>query len=333
MATLKTIAKAVGVSSTTVSRVLNSDQTLSISEQKRRAIIEAAAAMNYAPPRVRNSGGRNALKRIALVHFLRPEHELIDPYYVSVRLGIESRCQTLKMETVRVYADTMPEPALLENAAGVIAIGSFEPDYVDWLQRYGRQLVFADSIPPGEEFDAVASDLAVAMRKLLTALGTKGYRRIGFAGWIGQSETDPYGEVRCRTYASWMAEHGGFDPALCATEQSPDHNSEALGYRMAERLMAQSPRPDAIITCNDNVAIGVYRYLQEKSIAIPGDVAVASFNDIPTAPFLNPPLTTVRLPAEQIGEVAVDLLLERLAGRTLVKQITLASQIVWRGSV
>ncbi|MBS1165686.1 MAG: msmR [Proteobacteria bacterium] len=334
MATLKTIAKAAGVSSTTVSRVLNSDQTLSISEQKRRAIIEAAEAMNYAPPRVRKSAGRNTLRRVALVHFLRPEHELVDPYYVSVRLGVESRCQTLRMETVRVYgSDRLPEPTLLENAAGVIAIGSFEPDYIAWLERYGRQVVFADSIPSGEEFDAVASDLSVAMRKLLNALASRGYKRIAYAGWIGRAESDPHGEIRCRTYVAWMREHGGFDPAYCATELNPDHNPEQLGYQMAERLMGQPSRPDAIITCNDNMAIGVYRKLQELGLSIPGDVAVASFNDIPTAPFLTPPLTTVRLPAEQIGEVAVDLLRERLGGRTLVKQITLASQIVWRASV
>src|SRR5260221_14652611 len=103
MVTIKEIAKAVGVSSATVSRVLNFDSTLSVTAQKRQAIIETAEALNYATPRARNRANQRSLHKVALVHFLRPEHELIDPYYVGLRLGIESPCQALKLETVKVY--------------------------------------------------------------------------------------------------------------------------------------------------------------------------------------------------------------------------------------
>lgn len=332
MATLKVIAKAAGVSATTVWRVLNSDATLSITEEKRRAIIETAASMNYASPRSRKTSNRNALRRVAIVHFLRPEHELVDPYYVSLRMGVERRCQELKMETVRIYnAGNMTEPALLENASGVVAIGSFDPAQIDWLARYSRHVVFADSIPANEEFDAVASDLSVAMRKLLAALTQKGYQRIAYIGWAGRADSDPLSEIRCRSYRDWMQTHAQFDPALCITRPNPEHNNEQLGYELTKRLLSKA-KPDAIVTCNDNVAIGTYRMLNELGVSIPDDIAVASFNDIPTAQFLNPPLTTMRLPAEQIGETAVDLLQERLAGREVVKQITLASSIIWRPS-
>ena len=97
MVTLKEIAKAVGVSTATVSRVLNFDPTLSITEAKRQAIIETAEALNYATPRARNRARQHGLRKVALVHFLRPDLELIDPYYVGLRLGIESRCQALQM--------------------------------------------------------------------------------------------------------------------------------------------------------------------------------------------------------------------------------------------
>jgi len=110
MVTLKEIAKAVGVSTATVSRVLNFDQTLSVTARKRQAIIETAEAMNYATPRARNRANQQGLSKVALVHFLRPEQEFIDPYYVGLRLGIESRCHALKIETVKVYhTDLMPE--------------------------------------------------------------------------------------------------------------------------------------------------------------------------------------------------------------------------------
>src|SRR5438128_12442253 len=90
MVTLKEIAKAVGVSSATVSRVLNFDTTLSVTAKKRQAIIETAEAMHYATPRNRNRVSQQGTSKIALVHFLRPDQELVDPYYVGLRLGIES---------------------------------------------------------------------------------------------------------------------------------------------------------------------------------------------------------------------------------------------------
>lgn len=333
MVTLKEIAKAVGVSTATVSRVLNFDQTLSVAPTKRQAIIETAEAMNYATPRARNRANQQGLSKVALVHFLRPEQEFIDPYYVGLRLGIESRCQALKIETVKVYhTDLLPEASLLQSASGVIAIGSHDDDEIAWLRRHSRNLVFADFAPDSDEFDCVHSDLSVAMRKLLNALSAAGYKRIGFAGWTEAANIDPFGEVRCRTYIEWAREHGGFEPSICATERPIERNTEQTGYQLGLRLLSQKKPPDAIVTCNDNIAVGVYRAAHELARHIPDDVAIASFNDISVAQFLNPPLTTIHLPSEEIGETAVELLLERIGGREIAKRITLANQVIWRGS-
>lgn len=329
MVTLKEIAKAVGVSSATVSRVLNFDTTLSVTAKKRQAIIETAEAMHYATPRNRNRVSQQGTSKIALVHFLRPDQELVDPYYVGLRLGIESRCQALKIETVKVYhTDRIPEPTLLQGASGVIAIGHHDEEEIAWLKRHSRHLVFADHLPASDEFDSVQNDLVLATRKLLTALREMGYRRIGFIGWVESRGDGAFGETRCRTYIEWAKEAGAFDPSLCLTER----NTEESGYRLARTMASQANPPDAIVTCSDNMAVGAYRALNELGLRIPQDIAVASFNDISVAQFLNPPLSTVRLPAEEIGETAVELLLERVAGRELGKRITLASQLVWRGS-
>ncbi|HVY21134.1 MAG TPA: LacI family DNA-binding transcriptional regulator [Bauldia sp.] len=333
MVTLKEIASAVGVSTATVSRVLNFDQTLSIAAHKRQAIIETAEALNYATPRARNRANSQGLTKIAIVHFLQPEQELIDPYYVSLRLGIESRCHALKIETVKVYhTDSLPEASLLQGASGAIAIGIHREAEIAWLKRHSRHVVFADLTPASDSFDVVQSDLPLAMRKLLTELAAAGYRRIGFAGWVEENSTDPFGEMRCRAYIQWARERNAFEPELCATERSVERNTEQTGYHLGMRLLSQKNPPDAIVCCNDNIAVGVYRAAHELGRAIPDDVAVASFNDISVAQFLNPPLTTVHLPAEEIGETAVELLLERMSGRELAKRIILANEIIWRGS-
>ena len=332
MVTLKQIASAVGVSSATVSRVLNFDETLSVTPQTRQAIIETAEALSYSTPRNRNRGrsGRPATK-VALVHFLRPDQELADPYYVSMRLGIETRCADHKLETVKIYhTENLPDPKLLKATSGVIAIGALEGAEVAWLKRHSSCLVFADHVPQDDEIDAVHSDRKLATRKLLKALTDMGYQRIGFIGWWDQAHTDKAEkwEERGLSYMTFLQESGRFDPALCLF----DSNTEQSGYSLTKQILSHPKRPDAIITGNDNMAVGAYRAIHELGLKIPDDVAIASFNDISVAQFLNPPLSTVRLPSEEIGETAVELLLERVGGRELSKRITLASQLKWRGS-
>jgi len=320
MVTLKEIAATVGVSSATVSRVLNYDTTLSISNRKRQAIIEAAEKLNYATPRNRNRANMQGLTKLALVHFLRPEQELIDPYYIALRLGIESRCAALKIETVKVYhTDAKPDAALLQSASGVIAIGRHDEEEIEWLRNHARQLVIADFVPFDEQIDSVQADLRFAMEKLVQSLANLGYRRMAYIGLFDR---------RAQAFVEWMTKAGWFDDRLL---RSGDKTEEG-GYRLARDLLNEKRPPEVIITFNDSMAIGAYRAINELGLSIPGDVGVASFNDISVAQFLNPPLTTVRLPAEEIGEAAVELLLERVGGRELAKQITLASRLVWRGS-
>lgn len=331
MVTLKEIAKKVGVSSATVSRVLNFDATLSISPNKRQTIIETAEALNYLTPRNRNRTAPKGLHKVALVHFLQPEQELADPYYVGMRLGIESRCHALRIETVKVYhTDLMPESTLLQGASGVIAIGRQTDEEIAWLEQNARLLVFADYSPDSDDYDSVQANLGLAARKLLQSLTDMGYKRIGFVGWDdvrnGVHTGEP--EVRGKAYVTWMKQAGAFDERLY---HSGD-NTEESGYRLTRDMLEATEPPDALITCNDNMAVGAYRAIHEKGLSIPDDIAVASFNDISVAQFLHPPLTTVRLPFEEIGEAAVELLRERAEGRTLAKRLTLATRIVWRGS-
>lgn len=336
MVTLKQIAQKVGVSQATVSRVLNFDSTLSVTPQTRQQIIETAEALNYATPRARKAraarGAAHQGQRIALHHFLRPDQELGDPYYVALRLGIERRSAALGFDLVKLYhEDGLSDPAVMADKAGVIAIGVHEDDQIEWLRQHAPQTVFADFAPfDTDSFDSVHADVAFAMRRLLAALTGLGYRRIGFAGWWDRDRTGQQlrREPRCATYIDWMRTAGRYDADLCMA----DTNGEDSGYRLTQTMLSRPLRPDCLICGNDTMAVGAYRAIAELGLKIPQDIAVASFNDISVAQFLSPPLTTVRLPAEVIGETAVDLLAERIAGRRVAKTVTLASAIVWRGS-
>lgn len=343
MVTIKEIAKAVGVSSATVSRVLNYDQTLSISPAKRQAIIETAEELNYETPRARNRSGTlpspaAALSRLVLVHFLGSSEELADPYYIGVRLGIEGRCNDMKTEIVKVYhSDQLPDPATLQSASGVIVVGKHSPRETNWLQSNSRQVVFADFNPKRDDIDCVYSDLKEATHNLLDQLQALGYQKIGFIGSYEHIDghAEPHGEHRCRAYIDWHRAKGLFVPErlvlgnICDTGQNLRLET---GYMLAQEILALKDLPDVIVTANDNMAIGAYRAIQEAGLSVSKDIAVVSFNDIPVAQFLNPPLSTVRISGEHIGETAVDLLVERLAGRDFTKRVIIPATMIWRES-
>ncbi len=194
MVTIKEIAKAVGVSSGTVSRVLNYDQTLSISEPKRQAIIETAEALNYATPRARRSAQLQPLQiamashadvtaRIAVIHFLAPNEELVDPYYVGVRLAIEARCREYKIEIAKVFNPDVPvDLSLLAGLSAAIIVGHHPRAEIEAMARICPHLIMADYNPRMPQFDCVRADLGEATVNILDSLDQAGYRRIGFVG-------------------------------------------------------------------------------------------------------------------------------------------------------
>lgn len=349
MVTIKEIAKAVGVSSGTVSRVLNYDQTLSISEPKRQAIIETAEALNYATPRARRSAQLQPLQiamashadvtaRIAVIHFLAPNEELVDPYYVGVRLAIEARCREYKIEIARVFNPDVPvDLSLLAGLSAAIIVGHHPRAEIEAMARICPHLIMADYNPRMPQFDCVRADLGEATVNILDSLDQAGYRRIGFVGGYELMDNDAlmHGEQRCKAFIEWHEARGRYRPELLALGQSERFGQNLrleTGYQQARTLLSLAERPDAIVAANDNMAIGTYRAIQEAGLAIPNDIAVIAFNDIPVAQFLVPPLSTMRIPGELIGEVAVDLMVERLNGRDYSKHVTIPTQMVWRGS-
>lgn len=337
MVTIRQIAKSVGVSPATVSRVLNYDATLSITETKRQAIIETAEALNYLTPRNRQrarqaaQGVAESASRIAIVHFLKAEQELADPYYVGVRMGIEGRARANRVELSTFYHGDFPDEAELLGISGIIALGMHTDADIENVRQIGGHLVLADFAPPTDDIDTVSCDLGLAMRRLLNALEAAGYRRFGFIGDDRPSGNTRYPscEERALTFRKWTEERQLFAPERYLLA---DRLCFESGYELTRRLIAGGDLPDVLVTSNDNMAIGAYRAIREKGLHIPQDIAVASFNDIPAAQFLAPPLTTVRIPAERIGETAYDLLAEQAAGREYAKRVLLPTELVWRES-
>ncbi|MBU0934948.1 MAG: LacI family DNA-binding transcriptional regulator [Spirochaetes bacterium] len=336
MATLKEIAEQTGVSIATVSRVLNYDETLSVSPDKRKLILEVAEQLDYVPPGRKNgtSGsrkGRKPRRRIGLIHFLSVEEELDDPYYISIRIGIERKCRECGYELILLYKrDDSYHAEELRNVDGLIAIGKFSRSDIYSIRQHCRDIVVVDSSPCEEEIDSVVVEVDQTMTHILDFALDQGFRRIGFFGGFEKyAEYRTYlGEKRYTAYVEYMKEKGLFDERYVFLETL----SAKSGYHLFKEAWQKGNLPELIIAGNDTTALGIMKAVYEAGLKIPEDISLIGINDIPTAQYTFPPLTTVKLYSEFMGETAVELLTERLEYRRIPKKVTIPSHLVIRGS-
>ena len=184
MATIKDIAQAAGVSPATVSRVLNYDKSMSVSDETRRKIFDIAEQLNYKKSN-RQKKTLPQTHRIAIVEWYTELEELDDLYYYSIRLGIEKKAQELGYDIVRIFNnDSLNQ---LEQIDGVIAIGKFSSKQVKELEQYSPALVFVDSDTLDQGHSCVTTDFEHAVTHVLDHFLQQGIREIGMIA--GREET------------------------------------------------------------------------------------------------------------------------------------------------
>lgn len=336
MATLKEIAEQTGVSIATVSRVLNYDETLSVAPEKRRLILEVAEQLDYVPPSrkpgatPRRKKGK-PLRRIGLIHFLSVEEELDDPYYISIRIGIERKCRESGFELIKLYKqDESYHADQLRNVEGLIAIGKFSRHEIYDIRRSCKDIVVVDSSPCEEEIDSVVVEVDQTMTHILDFALDQGFRKIGFFGGVEKyTEYRTYlGEKRYTAFVEYLKARDLFEERYVFLESL----SAKSGYSLFKEARQKGELPELIIAGNDTTAIGIMKAVYECGLRIPEDISLIGINDIPTAQYTFPPLTTVKLYSEFMGETAVELLTERLEYRRIPKKVIIPSHLVIRGS-
>jgi LacI family transcriptional regulator len=312
--------------------VLNYDETLSVSEEKRQRIFEIAEAMAYTPPRKRRSKGSRMALKIGLIHWYSMSQELDDPYYMSIRLGIERLCYENGIEMVKIFKPDAYDFRSLGSIDGFIAIGKFTASQIKRFEEVCKHMVFVDSSPEEALYDSVVIDFERAVVEALDYLTANGHRHIGYIGgreYIGK-ERIALGERREAVYRSYMAAAGRLDESCIHIGAFVAES----GYRlMKEALAAGINHPTAYLIASDSMAIGAMRALHEAGVAVPEEVSIIGFNDIPTSKYTSPPLTTVCVHKEFMGETAVELLLERLhKKRTIAKKVVVPTVLRIRES-
>ena len=296
MATIKEIAEKANVSAATVSRVLNHDDTLSVTTKTRDRILRIAQELHYM--KKKSSASQSAL---GIFQWYSMFQELEDPYYQAIRIGIETYCASRQIEVVRTFRSDSNYLEALKGVQSLICIGKFDQEMMDQFETITKNIIFLDMKTSRIRCNTISLDFTQAVTDIMDYLTGLGHKNIGYLGGRERLEDDTYYfEERKETFLRYCQEHQLiFEPYIREAEFSAES-----GYQMMLELIHSGTLPTAVFAASDPIALGAMRALHENGYRVPEDVSVVGFDDINVAGFSNPPLTTIHAPAEFMGEYA-----------------------------
>lgn len=310
--TLSDVARAAGVSSITVSRVLRDPEK--VSPQLRAQILAIIEDMGYVP---HFAARALASHHSGVIAVLVPS--LSNYVFLSAMRGIEDRARStdLRIQYANTHFDAAEEIRQLklflgQNPAGLIVIGVEEHEEVRRLLQKARCPVVQMmdiSTPPVRL--GIGIDHYAAAGRATRHLIERGYRRIAMLG----GTRDVRSARRQQSYREVLEAEGLFDPQLILPALT--HTSIGLGCQMLETLLAIAPDADAAFCQNDDIALGVLFECQRRGISVPERFGIVGFNDLDYARASFPAITSVRLPRYEIGFQAVDMVIKAMNGATM----------------
>lgn len=327
--TISDVAEAANVSISTVSLVMNGKGP--VSDETRARVSEAANRLGYVPSRTAQGLVRRTTGNVGFVlredHFTRAE-----PFYTRIFLGSEFEARhagvyVLLATVPRLYRARLDTPRFLRERAvdGVVVAGRVPGAFLDELAatRLPAVLVdFADRAWPG-----LGIDNAEGGRMAAHHLLDRGRTRLAF---VGADPEHPSIAERLNGF-----EQGAGRPVLRLT--SDEQPTRATGRHLGRTLFADADeRPDGVFCANDALALGVLDAAHEAGIAVPEALSIVGFDDVEGAAESSPPLTTLRVFKEQLGELALRHLCDLMAARTGIArgaaQTRVLPDLVVRGS-
>jgi len=316
MATIKEIAQRAGVSTSTVSRILNHDQTLRVSDETKLRVLSVAEEFDYVSMQERkNKNTKNRRLNIAIVDWYVATSLIEDPYYLYLMTTVE---KLLAQEHINSYKLVKVDGSYIstvnQKPDGIIAIGRFGSDDVKKLGLISENIVFIDSSPKADQYDSILINTELGSYQALEYLWSLGHRKIGFIGGtvisdIGEDLTITVEDHRKSAYISFMKKRGLFDPSLIFEGEKLSYQE---GMRQCQKMILSPELPTAVVVANDTMASGVLTRLSDEHIEVPSHISVIGFNDLPSDKFLNPPLSSVKIEMPHVAWATLAILKDRI---------------------
>ncbi|WP_040535772.1 LacI family DNA-binding transcriptional regulator [Schleiferilactobacillus shenzhenensis] len=327
--TIKDIAKKAGVSISTVSRILNFDHTLSVTDATRARVLHVAEEMEYKPRRKKVP---KATKKIAVIQWHSEKQELNDLYYLQIQYAIENTVQgdggALQYVTTENFQDTVNS-----TFSGIIALGKYDALEMQDIAAKKLPVVYVGQNALADGFDSVTSDYVSPVKWIIDHYQAAGISDIGLI--VGQ-ESSSIGhqaikDTRLQAFETFGAAAGVYDrDRIFIGAFTPES-----GYELMNAAIKQlgDQLPHGFIVGNDAMAVGVIRALNEHNLAIPGRVSLISFNDVAVAKYTSPRLSTIHAYTDLMGAGAVELLHDRMADPQRVpRQLNYGTKLILRES-
>lgn len=309
------MARLANVSQALVSYVLNDSPTISVPEGTRRRILDAIEELGYVPNGM--ARGLRTQKTRAIAGVIP---DITNPFYPAFEKGVQDVAESNGYDLLVYNTGGVAERerrclrSLQQGRVdGVVAVffHTRAGDLASLLER-GVSIVRLEATGDGAKgrdlpLDSLYVDNVAAARAAVDHLIGRGHEKIGLlSGEPGPGQPRTLGYLRA-------LEESGVSPGEGLIQT--DDFSQDGGYRAMRRLLETSPRPTAVFATNDVMAMGALIAIREAGLRIPGDVALAGFDDTPSTRLVTPPLTTVTQFQENLGRRAAGMLLERLEGK------------------
>jgi DNA-binding LacI/PurR family transcriptional regulator len=333
--TIKDIAKALGLSTSTVSRALR--DSYEISPETKKLVLEYAEKINYQPNPIALSLKEKRSRSIGVIVC-----EIANSFFSQVINGIESIAYQNGYNVIIAQSresfnrEVMNLQYLTSRSIDglIISVSTETSDFSNFqlLHEKGLPIVFFDRIVDEINTHKVIVDNHKGAHAATTHLIENGCRRIGV---IANSEVLSITKERVGGYKAALAENN------IELEEELITHCEHGGMLMDEvqesvnQLLKLNPRPDAIFATSDKLTTGCLRILKAKKIAVPDDIALTGFSNTDLTELLDPPLTVIRQPAFEMGEVATKLLLQLIESKRPVTDYeirVLRTELIIRGS-
>jgi LacI family transcriptional regulator len=312
MATIKEVARRARVSVGTVSNILSG--TSAVSSELRERVERAIAELNYHPNHIARSLKSRRSHTLAIL-----VSDITNPFFPLVVRGAEDAARKGGYSLTIFNTDDNLERERevfsllrMRRVDGILVVvtpESGQGKHIPETIESGIPVVCLDRVPENTRVDSVLVDNVKGARICVRHLTGMGHRRIAVISGPRKLQT---ARDRVAGYRDALREAGiPFESALL---REGDFRFES-GYRLAKDLCLLHPRPTAIFALNCLMGMGAYKAIQELSLEMPGEMALAVFDDVPGNDLLRPQVTVVSQPAYELGHRATNLLMERV-GRT-----------------
>jgi LacI family transcriptional regulator len=326
--TIRDVARFAQVSHQTVSRVINGESCIT---PKTRARVERAIAdLGFRPSHIARSLVSRSTKTIGLVI-----GDVASPFFPDVVRGAEDRLSEAGFCVILSSSRREPERELrnvkhlLERSTDGLILGAPQSDpqaLAELAERTGVPMVLLNRDVRGRHVDSVWIDWQAATTEVVGYLAELGHRQVGLV-------------VPSRAEARYANREDWYRPALRRAGLLPAPSlifrgslSIDGGYQAGLQMLAHAERPTAVICHSDAMAIGLLQACGERGVAVPGELSVIGWDDVPYARLVTPPLTTVRIPRYELGEAAALKLLDLIAGRSSARTTALPLELIRRQS-